>query len=79
MKIKNYNIQIYSIKAMFLCMFFFALPPIFISLPISFAQSFRRNNVVGHRRKEKVLFYIKVECMCDEKLVVPLQKSNQKK
>ena len=43
------------------------LLPVFISLPIPFAQSFRRNNGVGHRNKEKLLFYVKVECMCDGK------------
>lgn len=26
--------------------------------------------MVGHRRKEKLLFYVQVEYMCNEKLVV---------
>ena len=43
------------------------LPPIFISLLLSFAQSFRRTNIMGYRKKEILLFYIKVGCMCDEK------------
>ena len=50
------------------------LPPSSISLPLSFAQSFRRNNVLGHRKKKKLLFYIKIGCMCDKKFVVPFQK-----
>ena len=50
------------------------LLPVFINLFGSFAQNFRRNNVVGYRRKEKLLFYVKVECMFDGKLVVPFQK-----
>ena len=48
------------------CTIFSKLPLIFIDLPISFAHSFRRNNVVGHRKKEKLLCNIKIECMCDE-------------
>ena len=35
---------------------YYVFSPIFISLLISFAQSFRRNNVVGHKKKEKLLF-----------------------
>ena len=45
-----------------------------ISLPVSFAHSFRRNNVMRHKKKEKLLFYIKTERMCDGKLVFPYQK-----
>ena len=30
-----------------------------------------------HRKKE-LLFYIKVECMCDEKFLVPFQKQQKK-
>ena len=33
---------------------------------------------MGHRKKEKLLFYIKVECTCDEKCVVPFQKQQKK-
>ena len=48
--------------------------------PLSFAQSFRRNNnVVGHGKKEKLLFYIfKVKCMCNEKFMIPFQKQQKK-
>ena len=56
-----------------------------ISLPISFAQSFRRNNVKGYRKKDKLLFYTQVikrdgliECMCDEKFVVLFQNQQKK-
>ena len=31
---------------------------------------------MGHKKKEKLLFYI--ECMCDEKCVVPFQKQQKK-
>ena len=57
----------------------YILSPVFISLPVFFAQSFRRNNVVGHKMKEKLLFYVKVECMCNGKLVFPFQKIETKK
>ena len=42
-------------------------PPSFISLPLSFAESFRRNNA-EHKKKDKPLFYINVEYMCDKSL-----------
>ena len=30
-----------------------------------------------HRKKEKLLSYIKVKCVCDEKFVVPFQKQQK--
>ena len=34
---------------------------------------------MGHKKKEKLLFYIKVEYMCDGHLMVPFQKIEIKK
>ena len=56
------------------------LPPSFISLPISFAQNFTRNSIMGHTKREKRLFILKVEYMCDEKFVIlgPFQNSKKR-
>ena len=32
-----------------------------------------------HKRKAKLLFYVRVKCMCDGKLMVTFQKYKQKK
>ena len=54
------------------------LHPTFITLLLFFAQSFRRNSIVRHTKREKKLFILKVEYMSDEKFVVQFEKQQEK-